>query len=227
MGQAEKAARFAELHVTDKPLLLFKAWDAGSAKAILGAGATAIATSSWSITEAQGYRDGEDIPIALAEQVIARIAAAIDAPVSADFEGGYSEDNGELAETARLIGHGIVGINIEDRVVKGTGLYDVNRRAGRISAIRAAVDQKEVDLSINARTDLALGQGREPVEAVEPLPNTRARREHYAKSRLNRSLDVRAHAFDCVPRASRAAAHLQERARSSKSGLVVCPTLRG
>ena len=167
MGHAEKAARFAELHVTDKPLLLFNAWDAGSAKAILGAGATAIATSSWSIAEAQGYRDGEDIPIAQAEQVIARIAATIDVPVSADFEGGYSEDNGELAENAaRLIGHGIVGINFEDRVVKGTGLYDVNRQAGRISAIRAAADQNEVDLFINARTDLFLGQGPEPVEAV-------------------------------------------------------------
>jgi hypothetical protein len=36
---------------------------AGSAKAILAAGAQAIATSSWSVAEAQGYRDGEAIPI--------------------------------------------------------------------------------------------------------------------------------------------------------------------
>jgi hypothetical protein len=37
------------------------AWDAGSAKAILAAGAKAIATSSWSVAEAQGYHDGEVI----------------------------------------------------------------------------------------------------------------------------------------------------------------------
>src|SRR6267143_5559550 len=98
MNQSEKARRLAELHVKGAPLLLFNAWDAGSAKSILAAGAKAIATSSWSLAEAQGYRDGEAIPIALAVQIVARIAATIDAPVTVDFEGGYSEDDDELAE---------------------------------------------------------------------------------------------------------------------------------
>jgi 2-methylisocitrate lyase-like PEP mutase family enzyme len=88
MDQTEKAARFAELHVRGAPLLLYNAWDAGSAKSILRAGAKAIATSSWSVAEAQGYRDGEAIPIELAEQIIARIAATIDVPVTVDIEGG-------------------------------------------------------------------------------------------------------------------------------------------
>jgi 2-methylisocitrate lyase-like PEP mutase family enzyme len=60
MGQAEKATRFAELHAAAEPLLLFNAWDAGSAKAILDAGAAAIATSSWSVAQAQGYRADPD-----------------------------------------------------------------------------------------------------------------------------------------------------------------------
>ena len=34
MNQTEKAKRFAELHVKGAPLLLYNAWDAGSAKAI-------------------------------------------------------------------------------------------------------------------------------------------------------------------------------------------------
>jgi 2-methylisocitrate lyase-like PEP mutase family enzyme len=80
MNQAEKAARFAELHVKGAPLLLYNAWDAGSAKSILGAGAKAIATSSWAVAEAQGYRDGEAIPIGLVEQIVARIAGTLDAP---------------------------------------------------------------------------------------------------------------------------------------------------
>lgn len=46
MNQVEKAARFAELHVKGAPLLLYNAWDAGTAKSILDAGAKAIATSS-------------------------------------------------------------------------------------------------------------------------------------------------------------------------------------
>jgi 2-methylisocitrate lyase-like PEP mutase family enzyme len=167
MTQSDKATRFAELHVEGTPLLLFNAWDAGSAKAILEAGALAIATSSWSVAEAQGFHDGEDIPLELAEQVIARIADAVDAPVSADFEGGYSDDNGELADNvARLLNCGVVGINFEDRVVTGPGLHDVSRQAGRIAAIRGAAERGNVDLFINARTDLFLGQGREPAEAV-------------------------------------------------------------
>src|SRR5258708_32459481 len=97
MNQTDNARRCAELHVKGAPLLLFNAWDAGSAKSIVAAGAQAIATSSWSVAEVQGYRDGEAIPIQLAEQIIARIAATIDVPVSVDFEGGYSEDDGQLA----------------------------------------------------------------------------------------------------------------------------------
>jgi 2-methylisocitrate lyase-like PEP mutase family enzyme len=136
MDQNEKAKRFAELHVKGNPLLLYNAWDAGSAKAILGAGAKAIATSSWSVAETQGYRDGEAIPIGLVEQIVARIAATIDAPVTVDFEGGYSEDDSELADNvSRLLDMGVIGINFEDRVVKGAGLYDKDRQARRISAI--------------------------------------------------------------------------------------------
>ena len=104
MNQTDKAKRFAELHVKGAPLLLYNAWDAGSAKSILAAGAQAIATSSWSVAEAQGYRDGETIPIELAQRIVGRIAATIEAPVTVDFEGGYSDDDGELADNiSRLL----------------------------------------------------------------------------------------------------------------------------
>src|SRR5438067_8784827 len=139
MNQVEKAARFSELHVKGAPLLLYNAWDAGTAKSILDAGAKAIATSSWAVGEAQGYRDGESIPITFVEQIIARIVSTIDAPVSVDFEGGYSDDNGALAENAaRLLERGIIGINFEDRVVQGAGLYPIDQHARRIAAIREA-----------------------------------------------------------------------------------------
>ena len=167
MNQTDKAKCFAELHVKGKPLLLYNAWDAGSAKAILAAGATAIATSSWSVAEAQGYRDGEAIPIELAERIIERIAATIEAPVTVDFEGGYSEDDGELADNiSRLVDTGVVGINFEDRVVNGSGLYSVDRQARRIAAIRKAAEKKGVDLFINARTDVFFEHGEDAAQAV-------------------------------------------------------------
>jgi len=176
MNQTEKARRFAELHVKGAPLVLFNAWDAGSAKSIVAAGAQAIATSSWSVAEAQGYRDGEAIPIELAEQIIARIAATIDVPVSVDFEGGYSEDDGELAANiSRLLELGVIGINFEDRVVKGSGLYDIDRQARRLVIIRKAAEQKRVSLFINARTDLFLAQGHDPAQSVgEALERAKA-----------------------------------------------------
>ncbi len=176
MNQTEKARRFADLHVKGAPLLLFNAWDAGSARSILAAGAKAIATSSWSVAEAQGYRDGEAIPIEFAEQIVARIAATVDVPVTMDFEGGYSEDNGELAANiSRLLGLGVIGINFEDRVVKGSGLYEVDRQARRLAAIRKAAEQTGVNLFINARTDLFLSQGRDPAQSVgEALDRAKA-----------------------------------------------------
>src|SRR4029077_19816037 len=176
MNQTDKAKRFAELHVKGAPLLLYNAWDAGSAKSILAAGAQAIATSSWSVAEAQGYRDGEAIPIALAEQIVARIVATIDAPATVDFEGGYSEDDGELADNVlRLLDLGGIGINFEDRIVKGSGLYRLDTQARRIAAIRKAAEQKGVDLFINARTDVFFEHGKDPAQAVgEALDRAKA-----------------------------------------------------
>ena len=150
-----KASRFAALHVKGTPLVLYNAWDAGSAKAVLDAGAKAVATSSWSVAEAQGYRDGEAIPRAFVESIVERIAHTINVPVTVDFEGGYSEDDRTLAgNVSRLIDLGVVGINFEDRVVQGKGLYAIDRQAKRISAIRNVAEKSGVPLFINARTDV-------------------------------------------------------------------------
>jgi 2-methylisocitrate lyase-like PEP mutase family enzyme len=168
MTQEEKAKQFARLHIKGAPIVLYNAWDAGSAKAVVGAGAKAIATSSWSIAAAQGYEDGENLPLSFAEQIVGRIAAAVGVPVSADFESGYSDDDGELSvNLSRLLHLGVVGINFEDRVVKGAGLYSIERQAQRIAAIRKTAAQKQIPLFINARTDVFLGHGSDIGEALD------------------------------------------------------------
>jgi 2-methylisocitrate lyase-like PEP mutase family enzyme len=167
MDQVSKAERFAELHTQSAPLIIYNVWDAGSAKAVVAAGAPAVATSSWEVAKAQGYEDGQDIPLELAEPILARIAASVDVPVSADFEGGYTDDDAELAENiSRLMDSGIVGINFEDQIVNGPDLYAVDRQAARIAALRQAADQKSVPLWINARTDLFLGRGNDPESTI-------------------------------------------------------------
>jgi 2-methylisocitrate lyase-like PEP mutase family enzyme len=167
MSQIEKAKEFAALHVKGRPVILYNAWDAGSAKAIADAGAKAIATGSWSVAAAHGFKDGEDVPLALVEQIAGRIVATVDKPVTIDFEGGYSDDNATLASNiTRLLDLGIVGINFEDRVVKGKGLYGADRHASRIAAIRDAAYRKGIPLFINARTDVFLGNDGDVGEAL-------------------------------------------------------------
>ena len=168
MSQNDKAAKFKNLHVPGSPVLLYNVWDAGSAKAVADAGASAIATSSWSVAEAQGFHDGQGLPLDLALTIITGVAGAVDLPVTADFEGGYSDDDGVLSDNvARLLQTGVVGINFEDQVVGGTDLYDTDRQAARIAAIRSTADQHGVDLVINARTDLFLGKGNNPPDVVD------------------------------------------------------------
>lgn len=168
MNQIEKAERFGALHVKGSPLVLYNAWDAGTARAIADAGAGAIATSSWAMAAAHGYEDGEAIPVQLVEQIVARITATIDLPVTVDFEGGYTDDDDILAaNVSRLVNLGIIGINFEDRVVRGTGLYGVERQAQRIIAIRRMADERGIPLFINARTDLFLGADDDPPSLMD------------------------------------------------------------
>ena len=168
MDQSQKAKQFTSLHVPGDPLLLYNVWDAGSASAVVNAGASAVATSSWAVAEAQGYHDGEGIPLDLVLPIVARIAATVDVPVSADFEGGYSDVDSDLADNAaRLLETGIVGVNFEDQVVGGKDLYDIDRQARRLKAIRSTADQANVELFINARTDLFLGKGNDPPDVID------------------------------------------------------------
>lgn len=157
MDQAAKARAFAALHVKGDPLVLYNIWDAGGARAVAAAGARAVATGSWSLAAAHGYADGERIPLDLVARVVSRIAATVDLPVSVDVEGGYGASPAQLAGMVSVIlGTGAVGINLEDQVVGGEGLYETGEQARRIAAVRAAADAAGVPLFINARTDLFL-----------------------------------------------------------------------
>ena len=158
--QQAQAERFAALHRQDAPLIVYNAWDAGSAAAIREAGAPAIGTSSWAIAAAQGFEDGEQLPFDVLVQVAARIVAKVDVPVSVDAEGGYADDAAGCARNvARLLDAGVVGINFEDRVVHGAGLHPVEAQCARIEAIRAMAQARGVALFINARTDAYFDPG--------------------------------------------------------------------
>ncbi len=157
MIPAHKAHRFAALHVRDHPLVLTNIWDAGSAKAVADAGALAIATGSWSMAAAQGYADGEVIPLDRVEEIVRRIATTVDLPVTVDFEGGYAlEPEKVAANVERIVSAGAIGINFEDGVIGASGVHDIPVQCRRIGAVRGRAIELAVDIFINARTDLFL-----------------------------------------------------------------------
>jgi len=157
MNQSEKARAFAALHVPGNPVILFNAWDPGSAKAIAEAGAKAIATGSWSVAAANGFSDAEGLPMELAIANAERIAKAVELPVTLDFEGGYAvEPNAVAANFASVLAAGVIGCNFEDQVVGGEGLHPVGGQVRRIEALRREAERAGVPAFINARTDIFL-----------------------------------------------------------------------
>lgn len=150
---------FHALHqVAGEPLVLPNAWDAGSARMLEHAGAKAIATTSAGVAWAHGYSDGDLLPNELLLTTLRSTVRAVTVPVSADIEGGYSNDPAAVAElVSRVLDAGVVGINIED------GDHPVELLAAKIEAIRG----KSSTLFVNARTDVYLFQLVEPERRLE------------------------------------------------------------
>ncbi|WP_309660848.1 isocitrate lyase/phosphoenolpyruvate mutase family protein [Sphingomonas sp.] len=145
---------FAALHVPGDPVVLYNIWDVGSAQAVARAGAKAIATGSHPVASANGFPDGETVPIAFALANASRIIAAVELPVTVDFEGGYAVDPGALEHNFSLLAAtGAIGCNFEDQVIGGEGLHPLPLQSQRIAAARRGTG---ANFFINARTDLFL-----------------------------------------------------------------------
>jgi 2-methylisocitrate lyase-like PEP mutase family enzyme len=153
--QRHKAEQFRAFHIPGKPLVLFNIWDAGSAKAVAIGGAKAIATGSWSVANANGFADGERIPLALAIDNLRRIVGVTDLPVTIDLESGYGDAPEVVAETIALaIDAGAVGCNLEDSFPANGKLRETADQADRIRRARQTADAANIPFFINARTDI-------------------------------------------------------------------------
>jgi len=169
-SQRAKATTLSSLHGSGI-FVLPNAWDAGSAAMIAAAGAPAIATTSAGVSWSLGRPDGQNLTRAEMTAVVARIAAAVDLPVTADIEGGYGSEPDAVAATVRaVIDAGAVGINLEDSGAPGGGLFDVADQAGRLAAARAAAAGAGLpELVINARTDVFLFGIGEPAGRLDEV----------------------------------------------------------
>lgn len=154
-----RAAELMALHRAERLLTVVNVWDVVSARTVADVpGTAALATASHSIAASHGYEDGERIPLDLMLTAVERIVRCTGLPVSADLEGGY----GDAAETVRrAIGIGVVGANIEDR------LMPVAEAARQVEAVVRAAEQEGVDLVLNARTDaFARARDRDPAASL-------------------------------------------------------------
>ncbi len=149
----DKIEAFRALHIPGNPVMLFNIWDAGSAKAVAGAGAKAIATGSYGVAEAQGMKDGEGFPLAAALLNLERILSVTDLPVTIDLESGYGANPAEVAVSAKAArAAGAAGINMEDRMPGMAELVPLAEQSARLSAAAAS------GLFVNARCDVFRGR---------------------------------------------------------------------
>ena len=162
--QKLKAEVFHVLHSGAGVLLLPNVWDVASARVIEAAGFPAIATSSAGVAFSLGYPDGQKIPAQEMLSVVARIAKAVQVPVTADVESGYGNRPEDIARTARdVIAAGAVGMNLEDATHSADlPPRDPQLQAEMIGAVREAAKKSGVPLVLNARTDVYLLQVGDP-----------------------------------------------------------------
>src|SRR5882757_7914843 len=122
-SQPDKAQLFQSLHTAEPVLVLANAWDVASARIVESAGAAAVATTSAGVAWSLGFPDGDALDPDLAVDLIARIAAAVHVPVTADIESGYADDAAGVGRTiGRVLDAGAVGVNLEDAAPQdGTG----------------------------------------------------------------------------------------------------------
>ena len=140
------------LHRPGTPLLLPNAWDVVTARAVVAAGFPVVATTSWGVAETLGYEDEERAPADEMLATAARIARAVEVPVTIDAEAGYGMQPVELV--AALRNAGAAGCNIEDTDYTARSLRDPDRHAEWLGAVRQAASAQGYPLVINARVDV-------------------------------------------------------------------------
>ena len=162
---------FRRLHETGV-FVIPNPWDVGSARWLRGQGFEALATTSAGFAFSQGLAD-QDVPRDMMLAHVGEIVAAVpDLPVNADFENGYADAPGEVAENVRLcLETGVAGLSIEDATGRADDpLYELPLAVERIAAAREAVDKAGSGVLLTGRAECFLTGHPEPLkEAVKRI----------------------------------------------------------
>jgi 2-methylisocitrate lyase-like PEP mutase family enzyme len=171
--------RLLALHVPGDPLILPNAWDAATARAVEAAGFPAVATSSAAVAPSLGYEDHHGAPAEEMLAAAARIARAVDVPVSVDAEAGYGISPDEFVTA--LADLGAAGFNLEDTDHANEELRGAGEQSETLEEIRAAASAIGYRPVINARIDVFLAHRNEG-EQLAVVPEAIERATAYAEA---------------------------------------------
>lgn len=129
-------------------------WDVGSARLLVQIGFQALATTSSGFAWSRGRADhGVSLDDTL--EHLRLMAAAVDAPLNADFEGGFAIEPDDVgANVLRATATGIAGLSIEDSTgALDQPLFDFPLAVARVQAARGAIDASGTGVLLTARSE--------------------------------------------------------------------------
>lgn len=150
--QADKAARFRDLHQRPGAFIIPNPWDAGTAKLLAAIGFEALATTSLGLANTLG---SATVSLDAIIENCRLIAAATDLPVNADLENCGADDPRTAARAiTRAAEAGVVGGSIED----STGnpqhpIYDFSLAVERVQAAVEAARALPFQFTLTARAE--------------------------------------------------------------------------
>jgi methylisocitrate lyase len=151
--QDDRVTEFRRLHEAGC-FVMPNPWDVGSARALQHLGFPALATTSagfaWTVGRPDAHVELEPV---LEHQ--RAVAAAVEVPVNADFEGAYAVEPEQVASHVRLAAAtGIAGLSIEDSTGDPSApLHDIELAVERVRAAREAIDASGTGIVLTGRSE--------------------------------------------------------------------------
>ena len=144
---------FRRLHETGC-FVMPNPWDLGSARVLAQLGFPALATTSAGFAWSRGRPDN-GVSLAEALTHMRGIAASVDVPVNADFEGGFAVDPEAVGvNVASAATTGVAGISIEDSTGDPSSpLFEFALAVDRVRAARHALDSSASPVVLTARSE--------------------------------------------------------------------------
>jgi methylisocitrate lyase len=153
MSMTDRTRIFHDLHRSGC-FVIPNPFDAGSARVLAQLGFPALATTSSGFAWSTGRQDNH-VTLEEALEHARTIAASVEIPVSADFEGGFARSPDDVARNVRAVSDtGISGLSIEDSTGDPSSpLIDAPLAVERIRAARHAIDESGTGVLLTARSE--------------------------------------------------------------------------